>query len=32
MFKTVEGTDEGVRLIDQTKLLAEETYVTCTTY
>jgi len=32
MFKTVEWTDEGVRLIDQTKLPAEETYVTCTTY
>jgi len=32
MLKTVEWTDEGVRLIDQTKLPAEETYVTCTTY
>jgi methylthioribose-1-phosphate isomerase len=32
MFKTMEWTDEGVRFIDQTKLPAEEKYVTCTTY
>jgi len=29
MIKTVEWTDTGVRLIDQTKLPGEETYVTC---
>jgi methylthioribose-1-phosphate isomerase len=29
MFKTIEWTGEGVRLIDQTKLPAEEVYVTC---
>ena len=32
MIKTVEWTDSGVRLIDQTRLPAEETYVTCTTW
>jgi methylthioribose-1-phosphate isomerase len=32
MFKTLQWTDEGVRLIDQTKLPAEESYLTCTTY
>ncbi len=31
MIKTVEWTDEGVRLIDQTKLPTEEVYVTCST-
>jgi methylthioribose-1-phosphate isomerase len=29
MFKTIEWTSEGVRMIDQTKLPAEEVYVTC---
>jgi methylthioribose-1-phosphate isomerase len=32
MIKTLEWTDAGVRLIDQTKLPLEETYVTCKTY
>jgi methylthioribose-1-phosphate isomerase len=32
MIHTLEWTDSGVRFIDQTKLPAEETYVTCTTY
>jgi methylthioribose-1-phosphate isomerase len=32
MIKTLEWTDAGVRLIDQTKLPTEETYVTCQTY
>jgi methylthioribose-1-phosphate isomerase len=32
MIKTLEWTDAGVRLIDQTKLPTEETYVTCTSY
>ena len=32
MIKTIEWTDAGVRLIDQTKLPTEETYVTCTSY
>ncbi len=32
MFKTLEWTDEGVRLIDQTRLPAEESYLTCATY
>ena len=32
MIKTVEWTEQGVRLIDQTKLPTEETYVLCTTY
>jgi methylthioribose-1-phosphate isomerase len=29
MFKTIEWTSEGVRMIDQTKLPAQEVYVTC---
>jgi methylthioribose-1-phosphate isomerase len=32
MFKTIEWTDEGVRMIDQTLLPGEETYKTCRTY
>ncbi len=32
MIKTVEWTEDGVRLIDQTKLPTEEVYVTCRTY
>ena len=32
MIKTLEWTDAGVRLIDQTKLPTEETYVTCKSY
>jgi methylthioribose-1-phosphate isomerase len=32
MFKTIEWTDDGVRMIDQTKLPTEEVYVTCRTY
>ena len=32
MIKTLDGTDSGVRFIDQTKLPPEETYVTCNTY
>src|SRR3989442_1623849 len=32
MVHTLEWTDSGVRFIDQTKLPAEETYVTCKTY
>src|SRR5690348_4011099 len=32
MIKTVEWTADGVRLIDQTKLPTEETYVVCRTY
>ncbi len=32
MIKTVEWTDSGVRLIDQTRLPVEERYVTCATY
>lgn len=32
MFKTIEWTREGVRMIDQTKLPAEEIYVTCRNY
>ncbi len=32
MIKTVEWTEEGVRLLDQTKLPTEETYVVCSTY
>ncbi len=32
MFKTVEWTPEGVRMIDQTKLPAEEVYVVCRNY
>jgi methylthioribose-1-phosphate isomerase len=31
MIQTLEWTDSGVRFIDQTKLPAEETYVTCKT-
>ena len=32
MIKTLEWTDAGVRFLDQTKLPAEETYVTCATW
>ncbi|MFI5116552.1 MAG: S-methyl-5-thioribose-1-phosphate isomerase [Terriglobales bacterium] len=32
MIKTLEWTNAGVRLVDQTKLPTEETYVTCTSY
>ena len=32
MIQTLEWTERGVRFIDQTKLPAEEVYVTCTTY
>jgi len=32
MIKTLEWTDAGVRLIDQTKLPTEELYVTCKNY
>jgi methylthioribose-1-phosphate isomerase len=32
LFKTIEWTDEGVRMIDQTRLPAEEVYVTCRDY
>ncbi len=32
MFKTIEWTPEGVRMIDQTRLPSEEVYVTCRTY
>src|SRR5581483_4339371 len=32
MVKTLEWTDDGVRLIDQRKLPAEEVFVTCRTY
>ncbi len=32
MFKTIEWTDDGVRMIDQLKLPTEEVYVTCRTY
>src|SRR5690242_18239994 len=31
-FQTLEWTDDGVRFIDQTKLLTEEVYVTCKSY
>jgi methylthioribose-1-phosphate isomerase len=31
-FKTIEWTEEGVRMIDQTRLPAEDVYVTCRTY
>lgn len=31
-FKTIEWTDEGVRMIDQTRLPTEEVYVTCRDY
>jgi methylthioribose-1-phosphate isomerase len=32
MIETIQWTDEGVVMIDQTRLPAEETYVTCRTY
>jgi methylthioribose-1-phosphate isomerase len=32
MFKTIEWTDGGVRMIDQTRLPAEEVYRTCRDY
>lgn len=32
MFKTIEWTPDGVRMIDQTRLPGEEVYVTCRTY
>jgi methylthioribose-1-phosphate isomerase len=32
MIKTLEWTDGGIRLLDQTKLPTEETYVTCGTW
>jgi len=32
MFKTIEWTDDGVRMIDQLKLPTQEVYVTCRTY
>jgi methylthioribose-1-phosphate isomerase len=32
MFKTIEWTDDGVRMIDQTRLPSEEVYRTCRTY
>src|SRR5580698_6428398 len=32
MIQTLEWTEDGVRFIDQTKLPAEETYLTCATY
>jgi methylthioribose-1-phosphate isomerase len=32
MFKTIEWTGDGVRMIDQTLLPGEETYKTCRTY
>jgi len=32
MFKTIEWTEEGVRLIDQTRLPTEEVYRTCRDY
>ncbi len=32
MIKTLEWTNQGIRLIDQTLLPTEETYVTCGTY
>jgi len=32
MFRTIEWTDDGVRMIDQTKLPTQEVYVTCRTY
>ncbi len=32
MIKTLEWTDDGVRLLDQTRLPTEEIYVTCATY
>jgi len=32
MFKTIDWTDQGVRMIDQTRLPAEEVYRTCRDY
>ena len=32
MIETIQWTDAGVVMIDQTKLPREERYVTCTTY
>ncbi len=32
MFKTIEWTEHGVRMIDQTRLPAEEVYRECRTY
>lgn len=32
MIQTLEWTDSGIRFIDQTKLPAEESYLTCTTH
>jgi methylthioribose-1-phosphate isomerase len=32
MFKTIEWTQDGVRMIDQTRLPMSEVYVTCHTY
>jgi len=32
MFRTIEWTDQGVRMIDQTRLPAEEIYRTCRDY
>jgi methylthioribose-1-phosphate isomerase len=32
MFKTIEWTPEGVRMIDQTRLPGEEVYLTCHNY
>lgn len=32
MFKTIEWTDEGVRMLDQTRLPVEEVYFTARTY
>jgi methylthioribose-1-phosphate isomerase len=32
MFKTIEWSEDGVRMIDQTKLPTSEVYVTCRTY
>ncbi|MGA2078076.1 MAG: S-methyl-5-thioribose-1-phosphate isomerase, partial [Terriglobia bacterium] len=32
MFKTIEWTEEGVRMIDQTRLPSAEVYLTCRDY
>lgn len=32
MIKTLEWTNDGVRLLDQTKLPSEEVYITCSTW
>ena len=32
VFQTIEWTDDGVRMIDQTRLPGEEVYVTCSDY